>query len=115
MWTLGACAASARCHDQPEKVRVSTTSSGSSKARAVCARRRTSRQAELLLAGFRTSPKSQTCDFSGTDCDAPGCVAMSNMHSTHTRDRARDYGNAFLGLMLLGIIMMVFGLALASA
>ncbi len=40
---------------------------------------------------------------------------MSNMHSTHTRDRARDYGNAFLGLMLLGIIMMVFGLALASA
>lgn len=40
---------------------------------------------------------------------------MSDMHPIRTRDGARDYGNAFLGLMLLGIIMMVFGLALASA
>ena len=40
---------------------------------------------------------------------------MSEMHQTDTRDQARDYGNAFLGLALLGIVMMVVGLALASA
>lgn len=37
------------------------------------------------------------------------------MHQTHTRDQTRNYGNAFLGLVLFGIVMMVFGLALASA
>jgi len=37
------------------------------------------------------------------------------MHQAQPDDRAANYGNAFLGLMLLGIVMMVFGLALATA
>ncbi len=37
------------------------------------------------------------------------------MHQAQPDDRARDYGNAFLALTLLGIVMMVFGLALATA